>query len=1046
MPALDGSALTNLPTQTVVSADGGNLIAVGGDGGAFINSFSGDNISTFTTPTDGDQLTWDNANSRWDATAPASPLTSGNGVTINTNNIDLGGTLSADATINTVSGNLIVNGAGQFTSDAFTTNLTSSTINLGDALADNINVIGQMVFDGGVNDIRLTVANQTNATPILRVPDLPSSDETIALVSQVGLNLPFNTTESNAADLFALTQQDAASSAGRFAIDNTTSVGAALVVETNSDNAASLALGVKHDGASGDAGSFSISTGSGTAVYAESDGTGTAISAYKGVSSSGTAMNISHDGTAGTALQINMGSSNGSPVLDIINNGTGTNIRAGLSGEFQVGNAGNVTTPRLDITNTATQDAVSISNTTDGRGLAIVNTTDNAAGRFELVTNDVNVPILDLFHNGGVGGPSLSASTGIIIGNLENDLQTIGGSGGAIRFTGSTFEGNIDGSVGGWVDLASGADLTAIATNISFVQGANRTFGIEDGTTNGNSLSISAGLGLSGNGGNLDLFGGGSASGNGGNVSITSGAGPGSGGNISLAASDGNTGGSTGGTVNINSGNGPGAGGNGGNLNLTAGSTSSSGGDTPGDVTITAGTGAGSSPGGNINLVPGIGNAGASNGIINILGTSAARLTVGTTGQRPASPQNGMIRYNSTLTTFEGYNGAWVDLTGGGSLVVPHFGDANTLVIGSATPPEPLFGGTDYQLGVASPGGGKAFLSSHAYGGIPEVRLSRTNGTKGGESSVIANDIIGEVAFTGREAGNGYPVTSSITAIATDNYDGGGNALGTALTFIGTPTGSNVPGEIMRLQDGYVGINNNAPGVELDVNGDANVSGDLTINGTNITLSSTGGITATGQINANPSSVTAGFYQVSGTTFINGTRDINANSGDFTNAVQATSFVLSTPVTKFYGITPAEFQLTRESPANDNELSFTNNGVLVSVSSAVEQIGAQIVAPVHLPHQAEIVSITVFGNNNTGIDMDIRFVEKSYSTAATDVGSVIIPNGTPGITGFPIGSVNGYVINNQSDNYMILIDIPTSAGSSATISGVRVEYLIGTAE
>ena len=38
-------------------------------------------------------------------------------------------------------------------------------------------------------------------------------------------------------------------------------------------------------------------------------------------------------------------------------------------------------------------------------------------------------------------------------------------------------------------------------------------------------------------------------------------------------------------------------------------------------------------------------------------------LPVGTTGQRPASPTAGMIRYNSTLETVEGYNGTdWINL------------------------------------------------------------------------------------------------------------------------------------------------------------------------------------------------------------------------------------------------------------------------------------------------------------------------------------------------------------------------------------------------
>jgi len=56
-----------------------------------------------------------------------------------------------------------------------------------------------------------------------------------------------------------------------------------------------------------------------------------------------------------------------------------------------------------------------------------------------------------------------------------------------------------------------------------------------------------------------------------------------------------------------------------------------------------------------------------------VLGTTTAlELPDGTTAQRPGSPVAGMIRYNTTLTTFEGYKaGAWGAIgggaTGGGS-------------------------------------------------------------------------------------------------------------------------------------------------------------------------------------------------------------------------------------------------------------------------------------------------------------------------------------------------------------------------------------------
>lgn len=53
-------------------------------------------------------------------------------------------------------------------------------------------------------------------------------------------------------------------------------------------------------------------------------------------------------------------------------------------------------------------------------------------------------------------------------------------------------------------------------------------------------------------------------------------------------------------------------------------------------------------------------------GTVEFTDTGAVLLNAGTTAQRPATPTEGMVRYNSTTTKFEGYtNGAWGSLGGG---------------------------------------------------------------------------------------------------------------------------------------------------------------------------------------------------------------------------------------------------------------------------------------------------------------------------------------------------------------------------------------------
>ena len=68
-------------------------------------------------------------------------------------------------------------------------------------------------------------------------------------------------------------------------------------------------------------------------------------------------------------------------------------------------------------------------------------------------------------------------------------------------------------------------------------------------------------------------------------------------------------------------------------------------------------------------------------GIVKINGTQSLQLPAGTDGDRPAAPTSGMIRFNSTVNRYEGYNGSyWLQL-GGISDV-----DRNTYIIPESTP------------------------------------------------------------------------------------------------------------------------------------------------------------------------------------------------------------------------------------------------------------------------------------------------------------------------------------------------------------------------
>ena len=71
---------------------------------------------------------------------------------------------------------------------------------------------------------------------------------------------------------------------------------------------------------------------------------------------------------------------------------------------------------------------------------------------------------------------------------------------------------------------------------------------------------------------------------------------------------------------------------------------------------------------------------------LHISATDSLRIPSGTTGQRPGSPANGDIRYNTTTSTIEGYsNGAYANLASGDEL---KDADADTKIQGEESSDE----------------------------------------------------------------------------------------------------------------------------------------------------------------------------------------------------------------------------------------------------------------------------------------------------------------------------------------------------------------------
>ncbi len=63
-----------------------------------------------------------------------------------------------------------------------------------------------------------------------------------------------------------------------------------------------------------------------------------------------------------------------------------------------------------------------------------------------------------------------------------------------------------------------------------------------------------------------------------------------------------------------------------------------------------------------------LGFAGTFNGNVKLTGSGFLDIPAGTTQERPSTPNNGMIRYNSTLSRYEGYSGQTWGTLGGGAV------------------------------------------------------------------------------------------------------------------------------------------------------------------------------------------------------------------------------------------------------------------------------------------------------------------------------------------------------------------------------------------
>jgi len=250
------------------------------------------------------------------------------------------------------------------------------------------------------------------------------------------------------------------------------------------------------------------------------------------------------------------------------------------------------------------------------------------------------------------------------------------------------------------------------------------------------------------------------------------------------------------------------------------------------------------------------GTTGTFSGFVGTSSTGALTLPAGTTAQRPSSPVNGMIRYNTTDDVTEEYrDGAWVILSNtfqasGGTETTYTSGSTNykvhTFLSSASLSVTGPTKSVEYFI-VAGGGSGGGGFASYAAGGGGGAGGMVTGTTTLGAGTYSITVAAGGAAVNGNNAGNAGG-NSSFGSIASATGGGGGGS------WLGSPSTSNAG------DGGSGGGGANSSG---DRNGGSGTTGQGNAGGSGITYSGNtssagGGGGGKGSVGANASGGTAG--------------------------------------------------------------------------------------------------------------------------------------------------------------------------------------------
>ena len=255
---------------------------------------------------------------------------------------------------------------------------------------------------------------------------------------------------------------------------------------------------------------------------------------------------------------------------------------------------------------------------------------------------------------------------------------------------------------------------------------------------------------------------------------------------------------------------------------------------------------------------------------LHISATDALRLPSGTDAQRPGSPANGDMRYNSDQTTIEGYaNGAWANLASGTELKdsdedtsvnVEPSSDADEIHISTGGNQTAIFRTASTQLGVTQLSNTASTITGLVTNGDITLTPNGT-GVVVASTGLSANDQnitnVGDIAVDTISADSttvGVTLTDN-TASALDIKEGSNSYLKfdttnsseliTASQALTVATGKTLTTDTADINGGAIdgtaiGANSASTGAftSITASGNATISGNLTVNGTTTTIDS----------------------------------------------------------------------------------------------------------------------------------------------------------------------------------------------------------------